>query len=101
MKYQKALKAPEDSKETKLDNDPKRVSKKLDKMMEELHKDMKLIIQWDNDEREKRTPKGQAGYLWLNRGLLAHKLSRNRLSERALRHAVEQANSVCAWQMLL
>ena len=70
-------------------------------MMEELHRDMKLIIQWDNDERARRTPKNSSGYLWLNRGLLAHKLSRNRLCERALRNAVEQANSVCAWRMLL
>ena len=62
---------------------------------------MKLIIQWDNDERQRRTPKGSSGYLWLNRGLLAHKLSRKRLCERALRNAVEQANSVCAWRILL
>ena len=51
MKSEKALKALEDSKETKFDQEPKRISKKLDRMMEELHKDMKLIIQWDNDER--------------------------------------------------
>ena len=51
MKSEKALKALEDSKETKFDQEPKRSSKKLDRMMEELHKDMKLIIQWDNDER--------------------------------------------------
>ena len=73
----------------------------LDKMMDELHNDMKLIIQWDNDERAKRTPKNASGYLWLMRGLLAHKLSRQRLCERALRNAVEQANSVYAWRMLL
>ena len=73
----------------------------LDKMMEELHTDMKLIIQWDNDERSKRTSKNCCGYLWLMRGLLAHKLSRNRLCERALRNAVEQANSVFAWRMIL
>ena len=70
-------------------------------MMRELHLDMKLIIQWDSDERHRRTPKNSSGYLWLVRGLLAHKLSRERLCERALRNAVEQANSVYAWRMLL
>ena len=101
MKSQKARQALEDAKEATCDQEPKRVSLKLDKMMDELHKDMKLIIQWDNDERQKRTPKEQSGYLWLTRGLLAHKLSRKRLSERALRNAVEQANSVHAWRVLL
>ena len=91
----------EEAKETLQQQEPKRQSKMLDKMMEELHADMKLIIQWDNDERSRRTPKISSGYLWLMRGLLAHKLSRNRLCERALRNAVEQANSVFAWRMIL
>ena len=45
--------------------------------------------------------KNQQGYLWLNRGLLAHRIHRRHLSERSLRNVVEQGTSIVAYRILL
>ena len=39
--------------------------------------------------------------LWLNRGVLAERLNRKRLAERAYRNVVEQGYSLFAWHKLL
>ena len=54
----------------------KRRSPKIDKLFEFLKKDLKAIIEWDKDEKDKSTPKRMMGYLWLHRGFLASRLKR-------------------------
>ena len=54
-----------------------------------------------NSESKAPTPKLKCGYLWLQRAILAQKLQRSHLSERAFRNVVEQGFSLSAWTHLL
>ena len=62
---------------------------------------MQILISWDNSEKHNPTKKDTAGYLWLHRAILAHKLKRQRLSQSTLRNVVEQGGSFFAWNLLL
>jgi hypothetical protein len=61
-----------------------------------------LLFEWENDEK-KRGPneKPQSGVLWIHRGILAERLNRKRLAERAYRNGIEKGFSLYAWSRLL
>ena len=54
----------------------KRKSPKIEKLFNFLKRDMKSVIEWDKEEKDKSTPKRIMGYLWLHRGFLASRLKR-------------------------
>jgi hypothetical protein len=66
-----------------------------------LQEDMRCMINWDEEERQEPSEKHCMGFLWLNRGLLALRVGRKPLGERALRNVVEQGGSLLAWKYLL
>ena len=49
----------------------KRWSPKMNDLFTWLEDDMKAIVAWDEDERQKKSVKHTFGYMWLNRALLA------------------------------
>lgn len=75
---------------------------KLDKLLSPLFDDLNLLCEWENDEKKRgANDKQQAGILWIHRGILAERLNRKRLAERAYRNGIEKGFSLYAWSRLL
>jgi hypothetical protein len=75
---------------------------KIDKLFAVLFEDLNLLCEWENDEKKKgANDKGQAGILWIHRGILAERLNRKRLAERAFRNGIEKGYSLFGWSRLL
>jgi hypothetical protein len=68
-----------------------------------LYEDLNLLCEWENDEKKKGISgtKNQGGILWIHRGILAERLNRKRLAERAYRNGIEKGFSLYAWSRLL
>lgn len=80
----------------------KRLCYKVDKLFTILFEDLNLLCDWENDEKRRgTTDKQQAGILWIHRGILAERLNRKRLAERAFRNGIEKGFSLYAWSRLL
>lgn len=73
----------------------------MEKFFTLLESDLRALVQWDAEERDKIHDKKTIGYLWLHRGLLALRLGRTHLAERSFRNVVEQGFSVRASSELL
>ena len=67
----------------------KRRSPKIEQLFDFMVKDLKAVIEWDQEEKGRSTQKNLMGYLWLHRGILASRMNRVHLSERSLRNTVE------------
>lgn len=84
------------------DTRKKRLCFKIDKFFQQLFQDLNLLCEWENDEKKKgQGDKSQAGILWIHRGIMAERLSRKRLAERAYRNGIEKGFSLFAWSRLL
>ena len=71
-------------------------------MFHYLYEDLNLLCEWENDEKKKGAQdKSQSGILWIHRGILAERLNRKRLAERAYRNGIEKGFSLFAWSRLL
>ncbi|CDW88693.1 clathrin-coated vesicle protein [Stylonychia lemnae] len=80
----------------------KRLCLKIDKLIQLLFDDLNLLCEWENDEKKRGSnDKQQAGILWIHRGILAERLNRKRLAERAFRNGIEKGFSLYAWSRLL
>ncbi len=81
----------------------KRICNKIDKLFLVLFEDLNLLCDWETDEKNKGPDEktSQCGVLWINRGILAERLNRKRLAERAYRNGIEQGFSLYAWSRLL
>lgn len=71
-----------------------------------LYEDLNLLIDWENEEQQKAQNQNMnlfnySGLVWVNRGILAERLQRNKLAERAYRQAIEIGFSFYAWYRLL
>ena len=78
-----------------------------------LHSDLKALYEWQKEFSDiqavhaLKTSKLYAesipynGEIWLRRGLLAERLMRNRLAERAYRYVVDKGFSLFAWYRLM
>src|SRR3569833_2374857 len=60
-------------------------------------------MEWEQDEKRRGNngAKTQSGILWIHRGILAERLNRKRLAERAYRNGIEKGFSLYAWSRLL
>jgi hypothetical protein len=84
------------------DQRKKRMCFKIDKLFTTLYDDLNLLCEWENDEKKRGSnDKSQSGYLWIHRGILAERLNRKRLAERAYRNGIEKGFSLFAWSRLL
>jgi hypothetical protein len=84
------------------DSRKKRLCFKIDKLFAMLFEDLNLLCEWENDEKKRgANDKTQAGILWIHRGILAERLNRKRLAERAYRNGIEKGFSLYAWSRLL
>mmetsp|Transcript_32078 Transcript_32078/g.31385 ORF Transcript_32078/g.31385 Transcript_32078/m.31385 type:complete len:170 (+) Transcript_32078:1811-2320(+) len=80
----------------------KRICYKIDRMFQYLYEDVNLLCEWENDEKKRGVnDKTQSGILWIHRGILAERLNRKRLAERAYRNGIEKGFSLYAWSRLL
>ncbi len=80
----------------------KRLCFKIDKLFNTLFDDLNLLCEWENDEKRRGSnDKSQSGILWIHRGILAERLNRKRLAERAYRNGIEKGFSLFAWSRLL
>ena len=84
----------------------KRLCNKIDKLFMMLYEDLNLLIEWENEEKKKSQEKrpdlyNYSGLVWVHRGILAERLCRKRLAERAFRNAIEKGYSLYAWTALL
>ena len=71
-------------------------------MFNTLFDDLNLLCEWENDEKKRGSnDKSQSGILWIHRGILAERLNRKRLAERAYRNGIEKGFSLFAWSRLL
>ena len=64
------------------------------------------MIEWENEEKRKtmeRAPDAfnYGGLLWVHRGILAERLNRKRLAEKAFRTAIDKGFSLYAWYRML
>jgi len=71
-----------------------------------LYEDLNLLIAWENEEKKKIEEKAQDafnynGIVWVHRGMLAERIFRKRLAEKAYRNAIERGFSLFAWYRLL
>lgn len=67
-----------------------------------MYDDLNLLFEWENDEKKRGpTEKPTNGVLWIHRGILAERLNRKRLAERAYRSGIEKGFSLYAWSRLL
>lgn len=84
------------------DSRKKRMCFKIDKLFTTLFDDLNLLCEWENDEKRRGSnDKSQPGFLWIHRGILAERLNRKRLAERAYRNGIEKGFSLFAWSRLL
>jgi hypothetical protein len=80
----------------------KRLCFKIDKLFTILFEDLNLLCEWENDEKKRGSnDKSQSGILWIHRGILAERLNRKRLAERAYRNGIDKGFSLFAWSRLL
>lgn len=84
----------------------KRLCNKVDRLFMMLYDDLNLLIEWENEEKKKSQEKrpdlfNYSGLVWVHRGILAERLCRKRLAERAFRNAIERGYSLYAWTSLL
>lgn len=80
----------------------KRMCRKVEKLFNTLFDDLNLLCEWENDEKKRGSnDKSQSGILWIHRGILAERLNRKRLAERAYRNGIEKGFSLFAWSRLL
>jgi hypothetical protein len=96
----------EDQERMQKENRKKRVCNKMDKLFLMLFDDLNALMQWENEEKKKledKTPDAfnYSGLIWVHRGILAERLNRKRLAERAFRNAIERGFSLFAWYKLL
>lgn len=88
------------------DNRKKRLASKIDKLFMMLYEDLNLLIAWENEEKKKveeNAPNAFSynGIVWVHRGMLAERISRKRLAEKAYRNSIERGFSMYAWHRLL
>jgi tetratricopeptide (TPR) repeat protein len=88
------------------DSRKKRLATKIDRLFLMLYEDLNLLIKWENEEKKKIEEKAPEafnynGIVWVHRGMLAERISRKRLAEKAYRNAIERGFSMYAWYRLL
>lgn len=84
------------------DSRKKRTCFRIEKLFNTLFEDLNLLCEWENDEKRRGSnDKSQSGILWIHRGILAERLNRKRLAERAYRNGIEKGFSLFAWSRLL
>lgn len=84
----------------------KRLATKIDKLFLMLYEDLNLLITWENEEKKKVEEKAPDafnynGIVWVHRGMLAERIFRKRLAEKAYRNAIERGFSMFTWHRLL
>lgn len=84
----------------------KRLANKINNLFMTLYYDLNLLVDWENEENIKAERKdfglfNYSGLVWVNRGILAERLQRTRLAEKAYRTAIENGFSLFAWYRLL
>lgn len=96
----------EEDEPAQLNQNKKRLANKIDKMFIMLYEDLNLLIEWEQEEKKKIEEQkpdsfSYSGLIWVHRGMLAERLNRNRLAEKAYRNAVEKGFSLFTWNRLL
>lgn len=84
----------------------KRLANKIDHLFMMLYRDLNLLIDWESEQHQKVKMKNQnlfkySGIVWVHRGVLAERLQRTKLAEKAYRCAIDSGYSVFAWYRLL
>lgn len=84
----------------------KRIMNKIDGLFMRLYRDLNLLIDWETEEQQKIKTKNPNlfnynGIIWVHRGILAERLQRTKLAEKAYRSAIEIGFSSFAWYRLL
>lgn len=98
---------PEDENENELLTiHKKRLANKIDKLFAMLYEDLNHLIEWELEEKKKAEEQkpnafSYGGLVWVHRGMLAERMSRKRLAEKAFRCAVERGFSLYTWYRLL
>ena len=88
------------------DNRKKRLASKIDKLFLMLYEDLNLLIAWETEEKKKIEENAPNAYnyngiVWVHRGMLAERIYRKKLAEKAYRNAIERGFSMFAWHRLL
>ena len=104
--YDEILEGEEFKGSRSTDSRKKRLCNRVDKLFLMLYEDLNLLIEWENEEKKKSHEKrpdlyNYSGLVWVHRGILAERLCRKRLAERAYRNAIEKGYSLYAWTSLL
>ena len=84
----------------------KRIANKIDSLFMMLFEDLNLLIEWENEEKKKLEDGkpnafSYSGIVWVHWGMLAERLNRKRLAEKAYRNAIEKGFSLFTWCRLL
>ena len=84
----------------------KRIMNKIDGLFMRLYHDLNLLIDWETEEQQKIKTKNSNlfnynGIIWVHRGILAERLQRTKLAEKAYRSAIEIGYSSYTWYRLL
>ena len=66
----------------------KRLANKIDKLFIMLYEDLNFLIEWEVEEKKKldeQSPNAYSysGLIWVHRGMLAERMNRKRLAEKA------------------
>ena len=79
-------------------------TKFLDGLFSTLYSDLNALFEWQAEDTENLKPSADIPYtgkLWIRRGMLAERLCRNRLAERAFRICIDKGFSLYAWHRLM